>query len=288
MKTLFTLMVVAMLVLCGTREAGSQTATSACIIALDASAAGSLTASGNTTVTSNCSIAVNSISPAAVALKGIATIALSGTNFISIVGGFDLSGQAHLSPAPITSASPFPDPFASLIAPSVSSTCDFANVVINDGSSTLNPGVYCGGIQVGGDATVTLSSGLYILQGGGLTVQGNSTLIGSRVTVYNTGSAKSYEPIIVGHQSIVQLSAPTTGTYAGVLFFADRDISASQTSSSRTTNVFGGGAGSTFDGALYFPAQSVLLENFTPGGCSEVIADQIEFRGDTQLNCSST
>ena len=72
--------------------------------------------------------------------------------------------------------------------------------------------------------------------------------------------------------------------FKGVLFFADRTI-ASQTSVGQTTSVFGGGAGSTFDGELYFPTQTVLLENFRPEGCSGVIADKIEFRGDTRWSC---
>jgi hypothetical protein len=258
--------------------------TDSCVFALDPTAAGSLAASGNTTVTSNCSFAVNSDSDAAVTLRGIASIVLSGSSSIVITGGFDLSGQAQLSPAPITGAQPIGDPLASLPPPTVSSTCDFVNVVIND-VATLSPGVYCGGIQVGGNAAVTLNPGTYILEGGGLTVRGNATLIGSEVAFFNTGTAESYEPIIIGHDSIVQLSAPSSGSLKGVLVFADRLISSSQTSISQTTNVLGAGVGSMFEGDLYLPTQTVSLENFTAGGCTRVIANQIGFGGDTQVNC---
>jgi hypothetical protein len=262
----------------------AATTTSFCVIALDTTAAGSLAASGNTTVTSNCSFAVNSISSAAVTLRGIASIALSGSSSIVITGGFDLSGQAQLSPPPITNSLGTGDPLAFLTPPPVPSTCDFVNVVIND-VATLSPGVYCGGIQVGGNAAVTLSPGTYILEGGGLTVRGNGTLIGSEVAFFNTGTAESYEPIIIGHDSIVQLSAPSSGPLTGVIVFADRSISSSQTSISRTTNVLGAGVGSIVDGDLYFPTQTVSLENFTAGGCTRVIANQIGFGGDTQVNC---
>jgi hypothetical protein len=262
----------------------ATTTTPSCIIVLDSTAAGSLAASGNTTVTSNCNFAVNSTSPAAVALRGIASIALSDNSFIFIAGGFDLSGQAQLSPAPITHQTPVEDPLGSLSPPGVPSACDFVNVVIND-VSTLSPGVYCGGIQVGGNAAVTLNPGIYILKGGGLTVRGDSTLIGSGVTFFNTGTTESYGPIIIGHSSMVQLSAPASGTLAGVIFFADRFISSSQTSSSQTTNVLGARVGSMVVGDLYFPTQTVSLENFTAGGCTRVIANQVGFGGDIQVNC---
>ncbi len=266
-------------------EGSANSGTTPCIIALDPTAAGSLTASGNTTVTANCGVAVNSMSADAVDLKGIASIALSSGSF-SISGGFDLSGAAQLTPTVTTGAVPIADPLANLQPPSLSGGCDFMDVVIDDLSSTLNPGVYCNGIQVSGHAVVTLNAGIYILQGGGLTLRGNSTLAGTGVALYDTGTAASYGPIIVGHNATVQLAAPTTGPLAGVLFFGDRSISSSQTSSNQTTNIFGAAIGSTFNGALYFPTQTVLLQNFFASPCSLVIAAQVEFAGDSQLICS--
>jgi hypothetical protein len=218
-------------------------------------------------------------------LEGIASIVLGGTGSISLVGGFNLSGPAELMPTPVTVQFPVPDPYTGVSPPSFSNACDFVNVVINDVSSPLSPGVYCNGIQIGGHAVVTLNAGIYILQGGGFTVRGNSTVTGSEVMLFDTGSADTYQPIVVGHNSTVQLSAATSGQFRGILFFADRNISSPQASSSQTANVLGAGPGSTFKGALYFPTQTVSLENFAPGACAQVIADQIQFAGDTQVSC---
>jgi hypothetical protein len=50
----------------------------------------------------------------------------------------------------------------------------------------------------------------------------------------------------------VDLSAPTSGSLTGILFFQDRSIT------STAANVLGGGAGK-LEGALYFPTTPILL-----------------------------
>ncbi|MEZ5959956.1 MAG: hypothetical protein R3C30_05945 [Hyphomonadaceae bacterium] len=50
----------------------------------------------------------------------------------------------------------------------------------------------------------------------------------------------------------IDLTAPTTGTYAGVLMYGDRD-------QGNADNIFNGTADSNFTGALYFPTQQVTV-----------------------------
>ena len=50
----------------------------------------------------------------------------------------------------------------------------------------LRPGVYCGGITVSNNASVTFNPGVYILLGGGLDVSNNGSLTGQNVSFYNT------------------------------------------------------------------------------------------------------
>ena len=52
---------------------------------------------------------------------------------------------------------------------------------------TLSQGIYTQ-INVSGNAHLTLNSGVYIIQGGGLTVSGNASLTGNGVLIYNAGS----------------------------------------------------------------------------------------------------
>ena len=55
----------------------------------------------------------------------------------------------------------------------------------------MSPGIYTS-IQVSGNARVTLSnsgSGIYIIEGGGLSVSGNASLRGNGVLIFNAGSS---------------------------------------------------------------------------------------------------
>ena len=80
----------------------------------------------------------------------------------------------------------------------------------------------------------------------------------------------------------MNISAATTGTYSGLLFYGDRTMAyASQT--------INGNASSLFTGAVYFPSQDIrLLGNFSgAGGCMQVIADTIYYTGSSTFttNC---
>jgi hypothetical protein len=83
----------------------------------------------------------------------------------------------------------------------------------------------------------------------------------------------------------VQLAAPTTGTYSGILFFGDRN------NSGTSVNKFNGTASSKLTGDIYFKSQAVqYLGNFSGlDGCTRIIANTIEWSGNTTINqnCSA-
>jgi len=83
----------------------------------------------------------------------------------------------------------------------------------------------------------------------------------------------------------IRLTAPTTGTYSGLLFFGDRSMPFA-------TQSINGSAASLFTGAIYFPSQNIsLLGNFSgAGGCMQVIADTIYYTGSATFstNCANT
>jgi hypothetical protein len=81
----------------------------------------------------------------------------------------------------------------------------------------------------------------------------------------------------------VTLSAPTSGNYSGVLFYGDR----TGTSASST---FNGTATSLLTGAIYFPRQQVnYLGNFSgKNGCTQVVADTIQWSGNSSINQDCT
>jgi hypothetical protein len=83
----------------------------------------------------------------------------------------------------------------------------------------------------------------------------------------------------------VSLSAPTSGTYSGILFFGDR------ADTSGTSNTFNGDATSRLTGDLYFPSQPVSYQgNFSgTNGCTQIIADTVQWTGNATVgvNCSA-
>ena len=102
----------------------------------------------------------------------------------------------------------------------------------------------------------------------------------------STGKSKDYADVNIGNGAQVNLTAPTSGATAGLVFFGDRDGPLNNTST------FGGGAALNITGAIYFPSQSVTFDNgiSNPSGCTQLIAGYIKFSGGArfQSNCGGT
>ena len=130
----------------------------------------------------------------------------------------------NFSPQPQSGCPSVPDPLASRPAPAVGA-CDHSGYVVKTSPTTLQPGVYCGGLTVNGPYTVTLTPGTYVISGGPLLVDGGGTLNGSNVGFYLTGSGAT---VAFNANSTINLTAPKAGTMAGLLFFEDRTAPSSQ------------------------------------------------------------
>jgi hypothetical protein len=145
---------------------------------------------------------------------------------------------------------------------------------------TLSPGLYYGGINITGNAAITFNPGTYIIAGGGLSVTGNSTLSGQGVTFYLTSGSGGYGPVDITGNSTINLSAPTSGSLEGILFFQDRSIPAGSAASTLIGN-----ASSTFNGALYFPTTGLTYAgNSAVSGYTFIIANTITMTGNSAAN----
>ena len=140
------------------------------------------------------------------------------------------------------------------------------------------PGIYSQ-ITVSGNASLTFKPGVYILAGGGLTVSGNASLSGSGVMLFNAGSAYNaatgsdggtYGSITLSGNGTDTLSAPTTGTYAGILIFQDRNNSRALTLSGNAT------LGTS--GTIYAPLASLTLSGNAQSGTSQQANDVVHRR----------
>jgi hypothetical protein len=242
-----------------------------CLYVMDPAASAAFSATGGVVVQINCGIVVNSSSATAMKVSGGSTVTATS---VQIVGDYSATGGGTISPVPQTNVAARPDPLSYVAAPAVGG-CDHTNFSISS-TTTIDHGVYCGGIKISGGATVTFREGTYILEGGGLSVSGNSTISGTGVTFYNTaGGGYSYKAIDIPGGTVMNLAAPTTGDLAGILFFQDRAISGGAGSS------IVGNSSAVITGALYFPSTALKYAGGT-GATSVytiIVAKTIDFTG---------
>jgi hypothetical protein len=252
----------------------------ACIYALDRTASDAFKISGTAQLVATCGIFVNSSSSGAFSAQGSSQ---TTSNHILVNGGASLSNNAIVSPTPTTNAGSQSDPLSGLAMPTFTSTCDYTNYSVST-AITLNPGTYCGGITVQGSGNATFNPGLYILNGGGMAFNGGSFERGSNVTFFNTGQyGQSPGPVTFAGGSNVTLSAPSSGTYQGMLVIQDRNLSYNQ------NNNFTTGAGSTITGTLYFPSTSVTYAGASStGSYTALVAKTIAFTGTSSFKNDPT
>ena len=256
------------------RAVGGATNSPYCIVALDPSAAGALTVQGSATVsTPSCGAMVDSNNSQALIVGNAACLTASR---IDVVGNYT-SGACAPSPTPNTAADFIYDPFATLAAPTVGA-CNYTNFRVNT-TSTLNPGVYCGGIDITSSGhTITLNAGTYILNGGGLRATGGNILQGTDVTFYNTATAgQTYSDVSLLGNTTLRLSAPTSGPMEGILFFQDRNIATTSTAGDHIS----GDSSSFIDGAIYVPNGKVTYTGSSSAtGYTAIVAKTVEFTGN--------
>jgi hypothetical protein len=93
-------------------------------------------------------------------------------------------------------------------------------------------------------AGTVFAPGMYLVTGA-MKINANSIVCGTGVTFYISGSGS----VTINGGADVQFSAPSSGTYAGILFYQDR----SDTSSAKVN----GNSNSFFQGAMYFPSAAL-------------------------------
>jgi len=92
------------------------------------------------------------------------------------------------------SAASSPDPLASVPEPGVPVTVRSTQTLHVATSTTLQPGLYVGGIDISGKASVSLAAGIYYLQGGGFTVSGQASVTGANVLLFNANTCYGKNP----------------------------------------------------------------------------------------------
>lgn len=253
-----------------------------CMMALNKTASKAVNVSGGATVNlENCDMQVNSSSTTALTASGGALV---DADNVMIVGGAGLSGGAKVATTGsyLLKAPYVDDPLAFKVQPTASSKCTMTGFATSS-PATLSPGTYCGGITVKSGGNVYLNPGVYVINNGGLTVSGGGILVGSGVTIFMTSTTGSaYGKVVFSGSSIVELTAPTSGSTAGIALFGDRKAPVG------TKYDFSGGANMKIDGFIYAPSAFI---NWSGGStvstyCTTVIGDTIQFSGDAGFTTS--
>ena len=250
-----------------------------CVISLEDTNTTGVTFSGNSTVDLGCGVASNSTGSSAVTAIGSTFVIASP---IAAVGNVPASSNYHGDTALYPYSIPQRDPFAALTDPtSAVPTCSGGAISVSPSQTqTINPGCYTGILAKG---MLTMNPGTYYIKGGDFETTSQTNLIADGVTIVLTGDGANIGSVKMNGGAIVKMSAPTTGTYKGVLFYKDRD------SQSSVNDVFNGGASGSFLGAIYMPSQTVTFSgnsSFTTD-CLQIVARNVIITGNTTItnNC---
>ncbi len=247
----------------------------ACILALDPTASAALNLSGGATFNSpNCDMAANSTSASAINMGGSSTVT---TPCMVAVGGVQTTSGLTLTKcsSATTGAAPTADPYASVPEPTASGAC--LQPVTSGNNLTFSPGYYCGNtLQISGSQSATFQPGVYYVAGN-FKFTGSATATGTGVTFF----IASPNSVDFGGNRTASFTAPTSGTYSGIVFFGDRAGTASN------TNIFNGGSATTITGAIYFPTEGVNFSGGSASGtgnCTQIIADTVSVTGNANFS----
>ena len=269
---------------------GASTALNeACILTLSGTGT-AIKVSGSVDATfEGCSIASNSTSNNAFDMVGAKVKVTAAC--LDLVGGYsDPNNELQLilecGERGRTNSFKLTDPYEGLSPPNTNdcyqapNTQIVADFEIPEQSKTCV--FFASGLKIGAaDEAIMLDSGTYVINGP-LEISSNPTISGNDITFYLTGPDAYLK--ITG-TPIMELSAPTTGTYAGILFASN--------SSSTRTNSFRGNAGMALEGAFYFPTHEIDLSGNTnaTSTCIQIVSNTLVVSGNnTSLyqNCEGS
>lgn len=222
---------------------------------------------------SDCSVFANSRDSQALSVKDDAVLKAAG---ICSSGGIE-GGSRNFNPQPRMDCPPLRDPLGARPAPSVG-PCDFTDRVVEKGVSVLQPGVYCGGLKVTGNAVARLQEGIYVIRNGKLIVDASATLEGVGVGFYLTGGNAQFE---FDKGTTISLEAPKTGPMAGLLFFEDRAAALGAKHAILSNNAH------TLLGTIYLPRGLLHIDAEAPisnrAAYTIIVTNQIELISGPEL-----
>jgi hypothetical protein len=281
-----------------------------CVVALGQAAhAIDISVSGSPALSlNNCAVYDNSPdSPGALTLSGAASISAKAAYIVGTVSGSGLT----TTDGTFTGVNPIPDPYAdrSFTWPSPRpvaashTNCDQNNYKLTGGktdtivASSSKAYVFCNGLSVQGNSTVNLCPGTYIIDQGTLDLSsgtlnappssGCSSTGGVTIVLANDVSGGAPADVKITGGFVVNITAPTSGSTAGIALFQDRVLCGG------CTNKVAGGSSQSINGVIYSPNNTINYAGGSSTGgpvCTKLVANALSFVGNSTFNssCSSS
>jgi hypothetical protein len=268
-----------------------------CVVSLENTNATGITATGNSDIDLGCGMITNSTSLNAAIATGSSSVEATP---IAAVG--DIQDSTHWNGAellPFTIAEK--DPYADVDRPAnfPSGSCPNYTAQSNQTAPplvagtdylTTPDGYFCvGDMRLQG--TVTLPDGVYVIDGGDLSVGAQANVTCAHCTFVLTNRNSGTSGVQIGNVDIqggaqLNLGAPTSGTYDNILFYQDRRAPAG----SSATNKINGNSSSVMSGAFYFPTRTLDINGtanltFT---CAQFVARTVNFSGNGSITNTCT
>jgi hypothetical protein len=259
-----------------------------CVVSLENTTATGIEGSGNAHVEFDCGMITNSVSTNAATAKGSSyikatTIAASGG--IQESNNWDVDKYDPYTPAQ-------DDPYASL-EPDTNekAQCNSSprgNLVIGSSNSgqdiSANNGTVCyTSISVGSNRSLTLRDGLFLVDGGSVTIRGTLNVINATIVLTNKSSASNATigTFDANAQAAVNITAPTSGKWSGIAVYQDRRAISDTGSIASAPNKINGGSTGNVTGVLYFPKQSLAFLGNASNNyiCTQFVVRRITFTG---------
>ncbi|MEO5842851.1 MAG: putative Ig domain-containing protein [Acidimicrobiales bacterium] len=189
------------------------------------------------------------------------------TTAILAGGTCDVSGSGSCPPY-TTMANPLSDPLAWLSPPPGAGAC-VAGGSNPSGGPAYVAGVYNQPVSVNGSAT--FAPGIYIFCRG-LSIGGSGTIVGTGVHFYFAGGTLS----MTGTPEI-QLAAPTSGDYQGILMWLPR------TNPEQQLTMLGGAGLNSYQGIVYAPVAQVHVVGNAATSIGSIVAQTVWFSGTSDI-----
>jgi Flp pilus assembly protein TadG len=261
-----------------------------CVLALNPKAEKSVHINGSPDVNlMGCSLYVNAKNASGLYMNGSATLSadsveLGGASYFKNgSGSISAKDGIHYNQPPAS------DPYANVQIPPFEG-CTKQEPVLSATFENVGgrPKVFCNGLTINGSGTVIFKPGVYVFDRGEFLINGSTTVIAEGVTfVFTSTTGSNYATMKMNGSAKLQMSAPTTGPTAGLLFFQDQ-----RAPDAHEVHI-NGSANGWLRGAIYFPRQHVRFNGSAAIGedrCLQLIADTIEFNGSAKfkIDCAGT